>query len=181
MRREKEKNGKNNHTASASTETFTILAATNQPPEPITSTCLCDSGASSHISPNSGDFLNLIHSDAKIKTADSRTHAATALGDARLRVGLPNGTNHTVVLTRTLYVPSFLYSLVPEGRLDDIGVTIMVEKGKRRYERDGKEFISARKEDGLWKVVVAKDQALSVLYGSTYKEKHESLGHPSVI
>ena len=63
--------------------------------------------------------------------ADGRTHAATALGDARLRVRLPNGTNHTMVLTRTLYVPSFQYSLVSEGRLDDIGVTIIVEKGKR--------------------------------------------------
>ena len=48
----------------------------------------------------------------------------------------------------------------------------MVEKGKRRYEKDGKEFMNARKEDGLWKVVVAKDQALSVSYGSTYEEKH---------
>ena len=41
--------------------------------------------------------------------------------------------------------------------------------------------MNARKEDGLWKVVVAKDQALSVSYDSTYEEKHESLGHPSVI
>ena len=57
----------------------------------------------------------------------------------------------------------------------------MVEKGKRRYEKDGKEFMSARKEDGLWKVVVPKDQALSVSYGPTYEEKHESLGPPSVI
>ena len=57
----------------------------------------------------------------------------------------------------------------------------MVEKGKRRYEKVRKEFMSARKEDGLWKVVVAKDQALSVSYGFTYEEKHESLGHASVI
>ena len=162
FRREKEKKGKTNHAASATTETFTILATTNQSPQPITSTWLCDSGASSHISPNSGDFLYLTHSDAKIITADGRTHAATALGDAQLQVRLPNGTNHTVVLTRTLYVPSFLYSWVSEGRLDDIGVTIMVEKGKRRYEKDGKEFMNARKEHGLWKVVVEKDQALSV-------------------
>ena len=67
-------------------ETFTILAATNHQSEPITSTWLCDSAASSHISPNSGDFLNLTHSDAKIVTADGRTHNATAYGDARLRV-----------------------------------------------------------------------------------------------
>ena len=175
------KKGKISYAASAATETFTILAATNQPPEPITSTCLSDSGASSHISPNSGDLLNLTHSDAKIIKADSRTHAATALGDARLRVQLPNGTNHSLVLTRTLYVPSFQYSMVAEGRLDDIEVTIMVEKGKRRYEKDGKEFMNARKEDGLWKVEVAKDQALSVSYDSTYEEKHESLGHPCIL
>ena len=93
----------------------------------------------------------------------------------------PNGTNHTMVLTRTLFVAFFKYSLVSEWRLDDIGVTIMVEKGKRRYEKDWKEFMSAKKEDGLWKVIVAKDQALSVSYSSTYKEKQESLGHPSVI
>ena len=84
LRREKEKKGKTNHAASAATETFTILAATNQRPEPPTSTWLCYSGALSHIFPNSGDFLNLTHSDAKIITADGRTHAATALGDAGL-------------------------------------------------------------------------------------------------
>ena len=84
LKREKEKKGNNNHAASAAPETFTILAATNQQTEPITSTWLCDSGASSHISPNSGDFLNLTQSDAKIVTADGRTHKATAYGDARL-------------------------------------------------------------------------------------------------
>ena len=39
----------------------------------------------------------------------------------------------------------------------------------------------ARKEGGLWKVVVAQEQVLSVSYSSTYEEKHESLGHPSII
>ena len=180
LKREKEKKGKQ-HAASTATETFTILATTNQQSEPITSTWLCDSGASSHISPNSGDFLNLTHSDAKIVTADGRTHNATAYGDARLRVRLPNGTSHTVVLTRTLYVPSFQFSLVSESRLDDVGVEITVGKGKRKYEKNGKEFMMARKERGLWKVVIAQEQALSVSYGSTYEEKHESLGHPSVI
>jgi len=57
----------------------------------------------------------------------------------------------------------------------------MFEKGKRSYDTEGKEFMTARMEDGLWKVVVAKDQALSVSYGSTYEERHESLGHPSII
>ena len=94
---------------------------------------------------------------------------------------LPNGTNHTVVLMGTPYVPCFQYSLVSEGRLNDIGGKIMVEKGYRSYEKDGQEFMSARTEDGLWKVVVAKDKALSVSYGSIYKEKHESLGHPTII
>ena len=39
----------------------------------------------------------------------------------------------------------------------------------------------AQKEGGFWKVVVAQEQVLSVSYGSTYKEKYESLGHPSII
>ena len=99
--------------------------------------------------------------------ADGRTYNATAHGDARLRVRLPNGTTHTVVLTRTLYVPSFQFSLVSESRLDDVGVEITVGKGKRKYEKNGKEFMMARKERGLWKVVIAQEQALSVSYGST--------------
>ena len=41
--------------------------------------------------------------------------------------------------------------------------------------------MSAKKENGLWKVVVAKDQALSVSSGSTYEEIHESLEPPSMI
>ena len=41
--------------------------------------------------------------------------------------------------------------------------------------------MNTRKEDGLWKVVVAKDQALCVSYGSRYAEEHQSLGNPSVI
>ena len=86
-----------------------------------------------------------------------------------------------MVLTRTLYVPSFQFSLVSERRLDDVGVEITVGKGKRRYEMDGKEFMMARKEKGLWKVVIAQEQVLSVSYDSTYEEKHESLGHPSTI
>ena len=48
----------------------------------------------------------------------------------------------------------------------------MVEKGKRRYEKNGKEFMRAKKEDGLWQVVVAKEQAISLSHGSTYEEKH---------
>lgn len=79
FRREKEKKEKSNYTVSAATSTFTILAATNQSPEPIISTWQCDSEALSHIPPNSGDFLNSTHSDAKIIMADGRTHEATAL------------------------------------------------------------------------------------------------------
>ena len=106
LKREKEKKGKQ-HAASTATETFTILASFNQQAEPITSTWLCDSGASSHISPNSGDFLNLTHSDAKIVTADGRTHNATANGDARLRVRLPNGTSHTWFSPEPCIFPPF--------------------------------------------------------------------------
>ena len=166
---------------SAATETFTILAATNQPPELTASIWFWDSGVSSYIFHNTGNFLNLTHSDAKIITADGRTHAATVLRDARLRVWLSNGTTHTVVLTRILYVPSFQYSLVSERRIDNIEVKIRVEKRKRSYEKDGKEFMTAGKENRLWKVVVAKDQALSISDGSIYEEKHQSLGHTSII
>ena len=94
---------------------------------------------------------------------------------------LSNGTNQILVLTGTLYVPFFQYFLVSERRLDDIGVTITVRKGKRSYEKDGKEFMMARKkENGLWKVV-ATNQELSVSSGSTYQEKHKSLGLPTTI
>ena len=43
LRREKDKKGKINHAASSTTETFTNLAATNEPTKPITSNWLCDS------------------------------------------------------------------------------------------------------------------------------------------
>ena len=57
---------------------------------------------------------------------------------------LPNGTNYTVVLTRTLYVPCFQYFLVSEGRLNDIGGKLGVKKGNRSYKKDRQEFMSAR-------------------------------------
>jgi len=138
---------------------------------------LCDSGASAHLSPNSGDFTHMNNCDRKIITADGRIHQANASGDVRLNVRLLDGSSHTVILSGVLYVPSFRYSLVSESCLDGRGVRIVVEKGKRVYEKEGKSFMVAEKQDGLWHVKLVKQKALL----STYEETHQALGHPSVI
>ena len=182
MNKEKRKwDNKPTHAVSAANDntTFTILAATNQSGK--SDTWLCDSGASNHLSPFVGDFTNLTPTNARIITADGRTHNASACGDAQINVRLLDGSQHTVILTRTLYVPSFRYSLVSESRLDDGGVRIIVEKGIRRYEKDGKEIMVASKKDGLWCVNTIKEIAIISLEDISYEEKHESLGHPSVI
>src|SRR5205807_5900365 len=102
---------------------------------------------------------------------------ATGLGDARVSVRLWDGSSHTVVLQDTLYVPSFRYSLVSESRLDDVGVRIVVEKGKRMYEKEKRKFMVADKKNGLWYVRTCNEKALI----SSYEERHRVLGHPSTI
>jgi len=186
LNKEKRKGKLPTHAASATTlkeNTFTILAATSQSKDETTDTWLCHLGASNHLSPFVGDFTNLTTAtNARIITADGRTHNAHACGNARIDVRLLDGSQHTIVLTRTLYVPTFRYSLVSELRLDDPGVKILVEKGVRRYEKEGKEIMVAIKKDGLWYVNhIVKEKAMSSFYKTSYEEKHKSLGHPSVI
>lgn len=136
---------------------------------------------SNHLSPLVGDFTSLTPTNARIITVEGRTHNSHACGDARIDVRLLDGSQHTIVLIRTLYVPTFRYSMASESRLDDAGVKILVEKGVRRYEKEGKEIMVPNKKDGLWCVNVAKEKAMSFLYETSYEEKHESLGHPSAI
>ena len=74
---------------------------------------------------------------------------ASACGDAQIYVWLSDGSQYTVILTRTLYVPFFQYSLFSDLRLNDAEVRILVEKGVRRYQKVGKEIIVASKKDDL--------------------------------
>ena len=110
LNKEKRKGKQPSHTASATTMNdtmFTVLATTNQSKDETTATWLCDSGASNHLSPFVGDFINLSPTNVWIIRADGRTHNAHACGDAWLEVRLLNGSKHTIVLTRTLYVSTF--------------------------------------------------------------------------
>jgi len=186
LNKEKRKGKQPSHAASATTmndTTFTVLAATNQSKDETTDTWLCDSGTSNHPSPFVGDFINLSPTNARVITADSRTHNAYACGDAWLDVGLLNRSKHMIVLTRTLYVSTFRYSLVLQSRLDDAGVKIVVEKGVRRFEKEEKEIRVASKRDGLWSIAIGKEKAMSSLNETSYEEKHQSLqvDHSSMI
>jgi hypothetical protein len=187
LQREKRKKEGNNrsHTAATTDATVTILmaktgdtSAKNETEKgEVTMDWLCDSGATSHLSPNSGDFLNMTPSTESIVTADGRVHQATASGDVRLNVRLLDGNKHTVILRRVLYVPSFRYSLVSESQLDRVGVKVTVEKGMRRYEKEGRVFMVADKKNGLWSVRTSNEKAMI----SSYEEWHQALGHPKII
>ena len=177
-RKQKERAREQNNTAAISDANVTVLMAKTITEEKETTTeWLCDSGASAHLSPNSGDFQNLNDCNKKIITAHGRIHQATAYGDVKLDVLLLDGRSHTVLLSGVLYVPSFRYSLISESCLDKKGVRIVVEKGKRTYEKKGKKFMVAEVIDALWHVKLVQQKALL----STYEETHQALGHPSVI
>jgi len=179
LNKEKRKGNQPTHAASATTlneNIFTILVATSQVKDETNDTWLCDSGASNHLSPFVGDFTNLTPTNDRIIMADGRTHNAHACGDAQIDVRLLDESQHTIVLTRTLHVPIFRYFMVSESRVDNAGVKILLEKGVRRYKKEGKEIIVASKKDGLWYVNVAKEKAMSSLY-----EISQSLDHPRVI
>src|SRR5207302_1005449 len=109
MKKEKDKKNRSNHTAASANTDATVTVLMTQVvdnTEEGSKEWLCDSGVSSHISQNSGDFQNLRPTSKRIVTADGRTHMATGLGDARVSVRLWDGLPHTVVLRNTLYVPS---------------------------------------------------------------------------
>ena len=68
-----------------------------------------------------------------------------------------------------------------KDRLYPVGWLQIVEKGIRRYGKDGKEIMVASKKEGLWCVNTVKEKAMTSLESTSYEEKHESFGHPSVI
>ena len=112
--------------------------------------CL-DSGCTSHLCGNAGDFTNLVETArGKINLANNMSTEIKARGNVSIAASV-NGRVTNVDINDALYVPDLRSNLLSVGKITDRGyIVIFDDKSARVMSADGRTVLSADRTDGLY-------------------------------
>jgi len=84
---------------------------------------ILDSGASSHMTPDSGCITNSSPTNVKVTIGNGQQLQAIAIGTAEFKALVADGTTHTIRLLNTLVVPDRHFALLSWRRLAEAGAS----------------------------------------------------------
>jgi len=161
----------------SSTMATAFMVSANLTPSTASSVWIFDTGATSHMTPDTGVFSGSLRPHSgHVKFANGERGAISGIGTVKLRCRLPGGRMGLAVLHDVLKVDSLKTNLFSWKAVAKKGFRLS-GNGSDIWVRDteGKDVLWARETLGNHVLQLVEESA-----HFTYEEWHQALGHPSV-
>ena len=129
-----------------SNEFYSFLASS---PLLLPSVSYLDTGASNTMSPHKGMFTDLVKSKLEIHVANDSIIYSTMVGIFHLPTILSDGSQITLHLKNSLYVPSLCATLISDRNLLALNYSILIEKGSQSLINGSKRIDLVRHDSGI--------------------------------